>query len=133
MTRRELRENTFCILYQNDFYLPEEIDHQIDLFLEREELITKNDKDKMEIKIRAKSIILKIEELDKKIEAASEGWKVHRMGKVELAIIRLALYEILYDEQIPESVAINEAVEIAKKFGGDDAPSFVNGILAKLV
>ena len=56
-----------------------------------------------------------------------------RMGKVELTILRLALYEILYDEEVPEKVAINEAVELAKKFGGDDSPAFVNGILAKLV
>jgi len=55
------------------------------------------------------------------------------MGKVDLTIIRLALYEILYDESVPEKVAINEAVELAKKFGGDESPSFVNGILAKLV
>ena len=55
------------------------------------------------------------------------------MGKVELTILRLALYEILYDDEIPEKVAINEAVELAKKFGGDDAPSFINGVLAKLV
>ena len=55
------------------------------------------------------------------------------MSKVDLTIIRLALYEILYDESVPEKVAINEAVELAKKFGGDESPSFVNGILAKLV
>jgi N utilization substance protein B len=55
------------------------------------------------------------------------------MGKVELTILRLALFEIQYDEDVPEKVAINEAVELAKKFGGDDSPSFVNGILAKLV
>ena len=55
------------------------------------------------------------------------------MGKVELTILRLALYEILYDEEVPEKVAINEAVELAKKFGGDDSSAFVNGILAKLV
>ena len=55
------------------------------------------------------------------------------MGKAELTILRLALYEMAYDEEIPEKVAINEAVELAKKFGGDDAPSFINGVLARLV
>ena len=55
------------------------------------------------------------------------------MGKVELTILRLALYEIKYDDDVPEKVAINEAVELAKKFGGDDSPAFINGILAKLV
>jgi N utilization substance protein B len=55
------------------------------------------------------------------------------MGKVELTILRLALYEIKHDDDVPEKVAINEAVELAKKFGGDDSPAFINGILAKLV
>ena len=60
------------------------------------------------------------------------GWKTQRMGKVDLTIIRLALYEILYDEDIPTGVAINEAVELAKRYGTDESPSFVNGVLAKL-
>ena len=55
------------------------------------------------------------------------------MGRVELTILRLALYELRYDESVPEKVAINEAIELAKRFGGEEAPSFVNGILAKLV
>lgn len=55
------------------------------------------------------------------------------MGKVELTILRLAVFEMKYDEDIPEKVAINEAVELAKKFGGDESPAFVNGILAKLI
>ena len=55
------------------------------------------------------------------------------MGKVDLTVLRLALYEMRYEESVPEKVAINEAVEIARKYGGDDSPSFVNGILAKLV
>ena len=75
----------------------------------------------------------KIPELDQQIDQVAEGWKTRRMGKVELAILRLAVYEMKYDDQIPEKVAINEAVELAKKFGGSDAPAFINGILAKLV
>ena len=82
---------------------------------------------------RAKNIFDKIPELDEEIAAVSEGWKLDRMGKVDLTIIRLALYEMRYDDQVPEKVAVNEAVEIAKKFGGDSSPQFVNGILAKLM
>ena len=59
--------------------------------------------------------------------------KTKRMGKAELTILRLALYEILYDEEVPEKVAINEAVELAKRFGGNESPAFINGVLAKLV
>ena len=54
------------------------------------------------------------------------------MGKVDLTIIRLALFEMLYDDEVPTGVAINEAVELAKRYGSDESPSFVNGILAKL-
>ena len=65
------------------------------------------------------------------INEKATGWTTNRMGKVDLAILRLALFEILYDDKVPTSVAINEAVEIAKKFGQDESPSFINGILAK--
>ena len=61
------------------------------------------------------------------------GWKTKRMGKVELTILRLALFEMAYDDTIPEKVSINEAVELAKKFGGNDSPAFVNGILARFI
>ena len=61
----------------------------------------------------------------------AKGWKTGRMGKAELAILRLAVYEMKYDEDVPVKVAINEAVELAKKFGGDESPAFVNGILGE--
>ena len=62
----------------------------------------------------------------------AKGWKTSRMGKVDLTIIRLAVYELKYEEDIPTGVAINEAVELAKKYGTDTSSSFVNGVLAKL-
>ena len=60
------------------------------------------------------------------------GWTIERIGKVELTILRLAVFEIKYDDEVPVSVAINEAVELAKKYGQNDSSSFVNGVLAKL-
>ena len=66
------------------------------------------------------------------IDDVSVGWRVGRMSRVDLTILRLAVYEMKYDESIPVAVAINEAVELARKYGGDSSPSFVNGILAKL-
>ena len=63
---------------------------------------------------------------------ASKGWKTSRMGKVDLTILRLASYEVLFDEDVPGKVAINEAVELAKKFGGDESPAFINGVLGKV-
>ena len=85
------------------------------------------------LEARVEAIMKKIPELDEKINGVAEGWKTRRMGRVELTILRLALFEMKEDQEIPEKVAINEAVELAKKFGGDGAPAFVNGILAKLV
>ena len=66
------------------------------------------------------------------IDAKSETWKTKRMSKVDLAILRLAVYEMKWDEDVPTGVAINEAVELAKKFSGEGAPAFVNGVLARL-
>lgn len=68
---------------------------------------------------------------DKKKKKEPKGWSIDRIGKVELSIIRLAVYEILYDDTIPTAVSINEAVEMAKKFGPQDSHAFVNGILAR--
>ena len=73
-----------------------------------------------------------MEEIDALLNEKSAGWKTKRMSKVDLNILRLAVYEMKYDEDVPVKVAINEAVEISKSFGGDDSASFVNGILGKI-
>lgn len=131
MTRRELRENTFKMLFRKEFYVREELEEQFEYFIETfEEEIT--DSEKEYIKNRTFDIIRHLEEIDQAIEEVSEGWKLNRMSKADLTIMRLAYYEMKFDEDIPVGVAINEAVEIAKKFGGEDSPSFINGILAKL-
>ena len=69
--------------------------------------------------------------MDEALFAKAEGWNKNRMGKVELTIFRLAIYEILKDDTVPTGVAINEAVELAKRYGQDNSGSFVNGVLAK--
>ncbi len=132
MTRRSLREHTFVLLFQRDFYSLEEMEGQIALYLSLEDQEKLGEEDKGEIRARAKQAAEKTELLDERINSVAEGWKAGRMGKVELTILRLALFEILFDENVPQGVAINEAVELAKKFGGDDSPAFVNGILGKL-
>lgn len=133
MNRRELRENTFKFLFRIDFYPENELEEQIDLFLNSFELEEVGQEEKQEFRKRALEAVWKVPELDKEIERIAQGWKKNRMGRVELTIIRLALYEMQYDEDVPVGVAINEAVELSKKFGGEDSASFVNGILAKLV
>ena len=147
MTRRELREHTFCMLFSGGFYSPEEAGEQVEKYVEalgdwNEEDTTEREWKKLpvlseeecaQLEERVRSILSKQSELDERINGISEGWKTSRMSRVDLTLIRLALYEILYDDTVPVKVAINEAVEMAKKYGGADSPSFVNGILARLV
>lgn len=133
MSRRQMREHIFKILFRREFHQIDEMDGQIELYMESaaEEGLSGEDAD--EILSRIKAVLSYIDEIDEKIAAVTEGWTMQRIGKTELTILRLALYEMEYDESVPEKVAINEAVELAKKFGGDDTPVFVNGVLAKLV
>ena len=70
--------------------------------------------------------------IDELINANAKGWKTTRMNKVDLSILRLAVYEMKWDDEVPVGVAINEAVELAKMFSSDEAPSFINGVLGKI-
>lgn len=74
-----------------------------------------------------------LQAIDEKLLACSENWKISRMAKVDLSILRLSTAEILYLSDIPDSASINEAVDMAKKFGGEDSSKFINGILGKVV
>ena len=85
------------------------------------------------IQKKSADIFLRLKEIDEIIDKNADKWKSDRMGKVELAVLRLAVYEILFDEDIPGKVAIDEAVELAKKYGQDSSGSFVNGVLAKVI
>lgn len=131
MTRREIREQVFKMLFRVEFYNQEEMSEQIALC--EDDACSWKEKDKTYIFEKVEKISEKLEEIDAKINEVSEGWKTVRMGKVDLTLIRLAVYEMLYEEDVPAKVAINEAVELAKQYGTDNSPSFVNGVLAKLV
>ena len=72
-------------------------------------------------------------EVDVLLANATSGWRLERMGKVELTIMRIAVFEMYFDAEVPDKVAINEAVELAKKYGADASAGFINGVLAKLV
>ena len=129
MSRRELREQIFKLLFCAEFNDVSEMSRQAALFFEREAPMEEADQE--EIHKKCDKILAKKEELDGLLDEKASGWKVSRMGKVDLTILRLALFEMLYDEDVPVSVAINEAVELAKKFGQTESASFVNGVLAK--
>lgn len=131
MTRRELREHIFRLLFRAEFHEREDMNEQAQFYMEH--LAEPSESDTSYIQTKFENIVEKIEELDAKVDEVATGWKVARMGKVDLTIIRLALFEMLYDEDVPTGVAINEAVELAKRYGSDESPSFVNGVLAKLV
>lgn len=132
MTRSEMREHVFKLIFCVPFHDKNELREQIDYYFDG--LTDVNEKDYEYIKNKALLVCELSDELDEKINSVSEGWPVDRIGKAELAIMRLAVYEMLYDDDIPVNVAINEAVELAKSYGSDDnAASFVNGVLAKLV
>ena len=132
MTRSEMREHVFKLIFRVPFHDKNELREQIDYYFD--DLTDVNEKDYEYIKNKALLVCELSDELDEKINSVSEGWPVDRIGKAELAIMRLAVYEMLYDDDVPVNVAINEAVELAKSYGSDDnAASFVNGVLAKLV
>ena len=125
-----MREQVFKELFLIMFYQEDEIDGQCEIYKDNLSELSEADRD--EIGERVKAVIPHIPELDAAIDSVSEGWKVKRMGKVELSILRLAAYEMKYDDQVPVRVAINEAVELTKTYGGEESFAFVNAILGKL-
>lgn len=131
MSRKQIREQIFKILFCIDFHNREEIEEQIQLSME--ELGEEKEKDLNYIREKIHSIVEHIDEIDNLINENAEKWKTTRIAKAELTILRLAVYEMKYEDDIPVSVAINEAVELAKVYGADNGAGFVNGVLAKLV
>ncbi len=130
MNRSELREQIFELLFRVEFNSMEEMSEQAELFTSEEDKEL-SAKDAEYIKTKYEAIASKLPEIDEAINKETTGWDTGRMAKVDLTIIRLALYEIKFDESVPTGVAINEAVELAKKYGQDGSPAFVNGVLAK--
>ena len=131
MTRSIIREHIFKILFRAEFYNKEELTQQAEYYVS--ELSNARDKEIEYIKDKTLAIIDKLSEIDEIINENSDGWPTNRLGKAELTIMRLAVYEIRFDEEIPNGVAINEAVGLSKKYGSDNSSSFVNGVLAKII
>lgn len=130
MSRRELREQIFKLIFRVEFNDRDEMAQQERFFFEDDELEI-SQKDMEYISKKSSSIIEKLDEIDAMINKQAKGWTTARMGKVDLTILRLAVYEIMFDDDVPMGVAINEAVELAKRFGQEESFGFVNGILAK--
>lgn len=134
MKRAELREHIFRMIFGYEFNSDAEMPEQMQLYFEQldEEDGVPTEGEVTYIRDKALNVILKTEEIDGMLNTNTKGWKTSRMNKVDLSILRLAVYEIKWDDEIPAGVAIDQAVELAKKYSGDEGPSFINGVLAKL-
>lgn len=130
MSRREIRELIFKMIFRAEFYEEAEISEQLRLFMDT--LETAREEDRVYIEKKVQDIFAHLAEIDEMIDSFAQGWKTSRMAKVELSLIRLAVYEMRYEEDIPTGVAINEAVELAKAYGEENSASFVNGVLARI-
>lgn len=129
MTRRELRENVMRLLFMASFYPEDEYEEQFRYYIDAKEI---PGEDVSELHTRFLDVVSKIPEIDEIIKNASSGWKPERMPKEDLSILRLSVFEIKYDNSVPDKVAINEAVELAKEYGEEKSPSFINAVLGKI-
>ena len=129
MRRSKVREHIFKMLFSIGFDAAD-ADEQIELYLEQVEEASEEERGYMRKKV--KDIAAHEEEIDAMINEHTTGWKTGRMNKVDLSVLRLAVYEMKWDDEVPVKVAINEAVALAKNFSGDEGPAFVNGVLGKL-
>ncbi len=127
MTRREAREQAFCILFEQAV-TGESVEDILHAAAEARDLVPNSFAEAEAFGAEEHG-----EEVNRVIEENIRGWSISRLSKVALALLRLAVYEILFDKAIPASVSINEAVELAKKYGGKDDASYINGVLASVV
>lgn len=130
MRRREQREHIFKLLFMKEFNSNEEMTEQLSMYFDSLDELSEEDEAYMKEKYA--HVLEQMSEIDGLLNETSKGWKTKRMNRVDLTALRLAVYEMKYDEDVPTGVAINEAVELAKCFGGEDSGSFVNGILGKI-
>lgn len=131
MFRSQVREEIFKILFRVPFTERAQMEEQIEFSLE--ELEGKSEENRNYINNKVHAVLEHMEEIDDIIDNCCEGWNIGRIGKVEIAIMRIAVYEIILEEDVPDSVAINEAVELSKIYCDEDAKGFINAVLGKVV
>jgi N utilization substance protein B len=133
MTKKRIRENLYIMLFQTNFH--EEGTHleQAEIYLETLEGEDATNRAKTILKERFCAVLEHLEEIDQRIAQKAEGWSMSRMAKSDLTVLRLAVFELLFDEDVPNKAAINEAVELAKRYGGEKSYRFVNGVLSAIV
>ncbi len=122
MSRRRARKQAFLVLYQSDVN-----GSPVEAAFERWRSY-RGDLEDYAVRL-ARGVEREMEDLDALLSEVSVGWPVHRMSAVDRTVLRLALYEMLFVEDVPPDVAVNEAVELARGFSGEEAPAFVGGVL----
>lgn len=132
MSRKMARDSAFKLIYQIPFHGEQEVSDIIEVYSLGEEYARLTDKDVEYVNLAVNSCFDNIEEIDGKISTSLKNWTINRISKVNLAILRLSIAEMSYAD-VPFQVSINEAVELAKQYSDDDAPSFVNGVLAEII
>lgn len=123
MNRSEMREQAFTLLFEKEFFKDKHFEEIEEIYSDNIAPLSDYAKELFE------GVSLHKEEIDTIIEKFLKGWKLNRIARINISILRLAIYEMDYVENVPENVAINEAVELAKKYSGKDDASFINGIL----
>lgn len=129
MGRKQAREGAMKLLFQMDT-TGDFSEEALDVFLEN---FPYDEMESRYINDSVNSIKENLETIDKYIGEHLEGWSIYRLAKVDLAVLRIAIYEILYRKDIPMEVSINEAIEVVKKFSNEDAFRFINGVLGGFV
>ena len=130
MSRKKARDNAFKCIYELEFIKDKSLD---DILSNCYEENNNSEEEKQYIQIILNGVKENIEKIDSIILSKLKNWSLDRIAKIDLAILRLAIYEILYVDSIPNKVSANEAVELAKTYGNNDSKSFVNGVIAKVI
>jgi len=131
MNRRKSREIAMKLLFE--MTINKEDYEEILLNFKENTDINLEDLDFQYIKNIINGIEEKKEEIDKKIQDNLKNWKLSRLSKIDITILRISTYEMLYTEEVPDKVAVNEAIELAKKYSSDNSPSFINGVLGNMI
>ena len=131
MSRKSSREFAMKLLYQMEIQ-KEDREEQFKVAIEDSET-SLSQKDNGYISDVVSGVFANLEDIDEIIELNSKGWKLHRISRIDLSILRLCIYEIKFRDDIPLSVSINEAVELAKKYSAEDSGAFINGILSNVI
>ncbi len=132
MNRRKLRESVFKLLFSEPFFEKSEYLIMIDRILNNEDCVV-SEQDRLFVKESVIKILDKLEIIDSKISDNTRSWSIDRINKTLLSILRLGIYEILFDDEVPNKVAINEAIELSKSYADKDSFSFINALLAKVM